>query len=187
MAHRPLNAEKRLYLRPKINTKSNVWYTCQPIGINQINKSIKETLAFTVQPNNHTKLSSHSLRATTATRLYENNIEEQIIAEITGHSSSCVREYKRTNDRQREIASEFIQGTTIQTKKNEDPQTSIKIPKIKLSRHLENLNQWRITPAGDNDLVMEPNNVLHENCEHVSKKMTVAIDGDKNQIKISFQ
>ncbi|XP_062573148.1 zinc finger MYM-type protein 2-like [Saccostrea cucullata] len=43
---------------------------------------------------------NHSLRATAATRLYDAGIDEQLITEKTGHRSTSVRSYKRTNEQQ---------------------------------------------------------------------------------------
>ena len=39
----------------------------------------------------------HSFRATTAAHLYEQNVDKQLIVEITGHESDTVHRYKRTS------------------------------------------------------------------------------------------
>ncbi len=52
----------------------------------------------------------HSLRATCATRLYRQGFDEQVIMEVTGHSSLAVREYKRTSEEMRKDASLTLQG-----------------------------------------------------------------------------
>jgi hypothetical protein len=54
------------------------------------------------------KYTLHSLRSTCATRLYQSGLEEQRIMEITGHSSSAVRCYKRTSDSQKEEVSAIL-------------------------------------------------------------------------------
>ena len=54
---------------------------------------------------------NHSLRATAATRLYDAGVDEQLITEKTGHRSSAVRSYKRTQDAQLVKISEIIQGS----------------------------------------------------------------------------
>ena len=59
---------------------------------------------------------NHSLRATAATKLYHNDIDEQIIQEVTGHCSIAVRQYKRTCDDQKLLASSCIMGAS-QSKK----------------------------------------------------------------------
>ncbi len=52
--------------------------------------------------------SNHSLRSISATRMYESGIEEQVIADITGHHSLCVCSYKRTNTSQKRKASQAL-------------------------------------------------------------------------------
>ena len=47
----------------------------------------------------------HSLRATCATRLYNRGMDEQVIMEVTGHTSSAVREYKRTSNEMKRMVS----------------------------------------------------------------------------------
>ena len=54
---------------------------------------------------------NHSLRSTAAIRLYEADVDEQLITEITGHSSSAVRNYKRTSDSKRGKKCSIVQGT----------------------------------------------------------------------------
>ncbi len=55
------------------------------------------------------KFTLHSLRSTCATRLYEKGVDEQIIQEVTGHSSNAVRAYKRTSDGMRANVSSILQ------------------------------------------------------------------------------
>ena len=44
------------------------------------------------------KVTNHSLRATVASRLYECNMDEQLVMECTGHRyTTSVRSYKRTS------------------------------------------------------------------------------------------
>ena len=60
---------------------------------------------------------NHSLRATAATRLYQNDVDEQIIQEFTGHHSIAVREYKRTSDDQKLMASNCVNGSQLSNKR----------------------------------------------------------------------
>ena len=53
---------------------------------------------------------NHSLRATAATLLYNNNFDEQVIQELTGHHSVAVREYKRTSIGQKRSTSSCVMG-----------------------------------------------------------------------------
>ena len=52
---------------------------------------------------------NHSLRQTAATSLYQANVDEQLIAEVTGHWSSAFRQYKVTSDKQRADISDTLQ------------------------------------------------------------------------------
>jgi hypothetical protein len=54
--------------------------------------------------------SNHSLRATCATRLFEQGVDEQLIAQKTGHRSNAIRGYKRPSANQEKEVSEIIQG-----------------------------------------------------------------------------
>ena len=52
---------------------------------------------------------NHSLRATTTTRLYQHDVDEQQIMERTGHrSTEAVRSYKRTSTHQQEKGSSIL-------------------------------------------------------------------------------
>ncbi len=54
---------------------------------------------------------NHSLRATTATRLYLNGVDEQLVMERTGHRSiEGIRSYKRTSSDQQENISDLLHG-----------------------------------------------------------------------------
>ena len=52
----------------------------------------------------------HSLRSGAATTLYRQNVDEQTIKEVTGHSSDAVRAYKRSDDSIKRSASAALCG-----------------------------------------------------------------------------
>ena len=57
---------------------------------------------------------SHSLRATAATRLYSAGIDEQLVMERTGHHSlEGIRSYKRTSAEQKEVYQIFSQKSHV--------------------------------------------------------------------------
>ena len=75
-----------------------VWYSKQPIGHNTLTKMMTNLCSKAGISGFKT---NHSLRATAASRLYHNGIDEQLIMERTGHKSiDGVRSYKRTNEEQ---------------------------------------------------------------------------------------
>ncbi len=85
-----------LYLHPLSNPKNpHVWYSCLPIGVHTLAKVIAKMCEAGGLGG---KSSNHSLRSTAATRLYQNGVEEQQIATLTGHHSVAVRNYKRMGD-----------------------------------------------------------------------------------------
>ena len=82
-----------------------VWFKDKALGINRLRDTVKETCKTAGLPGFYT---NHSLRSTSATTMYRNDIDEQLIQEITGHRSLAVRSYKRTSDKQRKMASNCI-------------------------------------------------------------------------------
>ena len=56
---------------------------------------------------------NHLLRATATTSLLENNVDEQLIMQYTGHSTtSGVRSYKRIGEKLKAITSDVLNGNT---------------------------------------------------------------------------
>ena len=110
----PVNRNcKSFYLQPKKRFTPNCWYQDRPVGLNKLQSMVRQVCEQGGIPGFFT---NHSLRATAATRLYHNDIDEQIIQEVTGHRSVAMREYKRTCDEQKFIASVCIMGTNMPIK-----------------------------------------------------------------------
>jgi hypothetical protein len=104
---KPLNALPGFYLHPLPNPVDNIWYGRMPVGRHKLTdmvKSICELGGFTGYRTNH------SLRSTAATRLYDAQMDEQLISEVTGHRSVAVRSYKRTGEAQKRKISSIVQG-----------------------------------------------------------------------------
>ena len=76
------------------------------------------------------RFTNHSLRATCATRMFENSVPEQIIKETTGHRLDCVQSYKRTSDRLKQKASETLSRAPMLSTINESDSDSPVIPTI---------------------------------------------------------
>ena len=98
---------KALYLQPKRKFSSDCWYLDKPVGINTLHKAVK-TMCDRASIDSY--FTNHSLRSSSATRLYTNGIDEQVIQEITGHRSLAVRSYKRTCEAQKRKASQIVSG-----------------------------------------------------------------------------
>ncbi|XP_071093222.1 uncharacterized protein [Haliotis cracherodii] len=75
--------------------KDGKWYLQTPDGHNTLKVTVKRLCKEADLEGTKT---NHSLRATAATRLYQANVDERMICEITGHKSEAMRSYKRTSD-----------------------------------------------------------------------------------------
>ena len=108
MTRRPIhNCLEDFYLRPLAHPRGRVWYVSQPIGRNTLSKVVGNLAADAGLKGNY---SNHSLRATAASRLYNANVDEQLISEVTGHRSNAVREYKGTSNDQLKCVSNVLYG-----------------------------------------------------------------------------
>ena len=87
-----------LYLHPDKKYTVEKWYIDGPVGVNKLQKVVKEVCKVAGLSGFYT---NHSLHSTCATRLYQGNVPEQVIQEITGHQSLAVRGYKHTCDAQK--------------------------------------------------------------------------------------
>ena len=84
------------YLKPLNNPKGDCWFCKVSIGHNVLQQMIPNLFkAAGIQGH----FTNHSLRATSATRLVEAQIDEQLIMQSTGHSSTAVRAYKRIGEK----------------------------------------------------------------------------------------
>ena len=81
------------------------WFMNRLAGINRLCTAIGGMCHAACLPGHYT---NHSLHAMTATKLYQNNIDEQMIMEITGHHLLAIRSYKRTSDHQQMKASRCL-------------------------------------------------------------------------------
>ena len=93
------------HLHPLKNYSNNVWLKDKLVGVNKLRDTVKDVCKKANLPGFYT---NHSLRSTSATKMYRSNIDEQLIQEITGHRSLAVRSYKRMCDNQHKIATNSI-------------------------------------------------------------------------------
>ena len=114
---------KKLYLRPRKVCRPNLWYGDQPYGINKIKNNVSDICK---EAGMEGFYSNHSLRAMCASRMYNREIPEQLIKEVTGHRSDCVQQYKRTSDHLKEKASSTVSHC------NDEPSTSRGVKRSKV-------------------------------------------------------
>ena len=88
MSHCPVPHPGPFYLRPLVNPKGKVWYAKAPIGRHKLSGIVANLCS---QAGIGGYRTNHSLRASAATRLYEASVDEQLIAEVTGHRSKAIR------------------------------------------------------------------------------------------------
>ena len=105
-------------------------YERLPVGINTLNKILPENLCGVAGLERKT---SHSLRVTCATRLFQNSVGEALIRERTGHRSDALLRYERKSEEQEKIVSTvlgppaILKGNVI-SDLTEDLSTDISLP-----------------------------------------------------------
>ena len=90
------------YLQPRKKYFGKAWYINKVAGVNRLKDTVRELCKAAGIPGHFT---NHSLRSTVATKMYQSNLDEQLIQEVTGHRSLAVRAYKMTSAAQRKMAS----------------------------------------------------------------------------------
>ncbi len=115
----PPNGEKPdFYLHPMTKPTLSQWYSDRPIGINTLHCTMKRLVD---SAGFEGRFSNHSLRASSATRLYQAGCPEKLIKEVTGHRSKAVRDYQCTPNLLKCAVSEMISKAL----------SKFKVPKMK--------------------------------------------------------
>ena len=99
------------YLKAMPKPTAQQWYCRSPLGHNTL-KGMFRSICTTAGLDDPTRFTNHSLRRTAATKLYQADFDEQLIAEVTGHRSTAIREYKITSNKQKARVSDALQGQT---------------------------------------------------------------------------
>ena len=143
--HNP-SCSKDFYLRPLSIPNGSVWYSCQPRGKHSLNKVLKTLCS---KAGITGKSTNHSCRAASATRLYEEGVDEQLICEKTGHRSVAVRSYKRTSSCQMKEVTDILCGNVNDSKakvpKREPTATTTK---AEVSESTKNKDQVSVNVTG---------------------------------------
>ncbi|XP_048240336.1 uncharacterized protein KIAA1958-like [Haliotis rufescens] len=107
MSLRPVHGKcDAFYLRPLRYTAGKVWFADAAVGIHPLRSTVSRLCKAAGFSGFYT---NHSLRATTATRLYDSGVDEQLIAEKTGHKSIAIRSYKRTSKEMADTVDSIVQ------------------------------------------------------------------------------
>lgn len=78
-----------------------------PVGHNTLKNMLRDMMA---QAQIKGQFTNHSLRVTTATRLFQSGVSEQLVKNQTGHRSCAVQQYKRPSTDQLQLVSNCIQN-----------------------------------------------------------------------------
>ena len=98
------------YLTPLKKPRGNIWYTNTPAGHNTLDKTDKKLCS---QAGVDGYKTNHFLRVTSATRLFQSGVDEQLIMSRTGHHSiEGVRAYKQVCTEQKENLSDILNSAT---------------------------------------------------------------------------
>ena len=111
LSHCPSSSDiTALYLTPLKKPKDNVWYGKIPVGHNTLSQTVRYLCNTAGIPGYKT---NHSLRVTSATRLFQGGMDEQLIMSRTGHRSiEGIRSYKRVSEDQRVVLSDILNSAT---------------------------------------------------------------------------
>ena len=88
------------YMQPKqrVPLSGQPWYKSTPVGVNPLKNMMTKISELGGLP---VKYTNHSLRATSASRMFVSGVPEKIVAEVTGHKSvKALRQYERTTEEQ---------------------------------------------------------------------------------------
>ena len=150
---KPLNA---FYLRPLVKPQGKVWFCSSAYGRTKLSNSVSTICKLAGIPGFRT---NHSLRATSATRLFESNVDEQRICEITGHRSNAVRSYKRTSEHMKMHASSIIQGCNIDV--NPSKKRLCSTPKTPSCTVSKNPDTQSDSVVSDTECISPEQDILH--------------------------
>ena len=110
LRHRPTECDDSFYLTPLRKLKGNVWYSKVPVGHNTLSKTVGRLCKKAGISGYKT---NHSLRVTSATRLFQSGVDEQLIMSHTGHRSvDGVCTYKRESEQQKRSLSTVLNSAS---------------------------------------------------------------------------
>ena len=116
------------YLKPLNNPKGDCWFCKVPIGHNVLQQMIPNLFkAAGIQGH----FTNHLLRATSAMRLFEAQIDEQLIMQRTGHSSTAVHAYKRIGEKLKSVTSDALNNVSSGNKEQDEMIVTINEGKCK--------------------------------------------------------
>ena len=155
MSHSPTDPKfaDYFYLRPLAVPRGNVWYSCQPIGRQKLGTIVADMAS---RIGLKGRITNHSLRATAASRMYQSNIDEQLVMERTGYHSNCVGSYKRTSSAQLQNVSEVLCGNATSAPSVFEPMVKKpcveNVQKVEVKNDQNHANNVCLSNVGDKPL-----------------------------------
>lgn len=111
---------------PLSKPKHDCWFCKVPIGHNALQQVVPNLFKAAGIAGHYT---NHSLRATSATRLFEASVDEQLIMQRTGHCSTAVRAYKRIGEKLKPLTSDVLNATVSAVTKEGDETSTVSMVK----------------------------------------------------------
>ncbi|XP_031573097.1 zinc finger MYM-type protein 4-like [Actinia tenebrosa] len=91
------------YFKPNANTQDNT-FCRSPVGINTLNKILPNLC----EEAGMERKTSHCLRITCASRLFQNQVDEKLIRDRTGHRSNALLKYEKSSLQQETVVSNLL-------------------------------------------------------------------------------
>ena len=114
LSHVPDNlpeTDNSFYLRSLSKANSKIWYYRKAAGKKTLGNVVRKIMAKVGFTGHYT---NHSLRRSSATKLYDNNIPEKVVQETTGHRSvEGVRANKTTSSTMKRKMSDVLPGAQL--------------------------------------------------------------------------
>ena len=99
-----------LYLTPLTTWREDVWYFKTPLSHNALSKVVGSLMKDAGYEGHYT---NHSARVTCASRLFDGEVDEQLIMARTNHASTDgVRPYKRVSTKLQELTYDVLNSST---------------------------------------------------------------------------
>ena len=142
LRHRPTDTQC-FYLTPlrKIKNDQVLWFSKVPVGHNTLSRTVGRLCR---QAGISGFKTNHSLRVTSATRLFQSGVDEQLIMSHTGHRSvDGVRSYKRISEQQKKAVSSVLTSAssgsplTCSSQHTDDQPVSAKRRKVTTSHDIQ--------------------------------------------------
>lgn len=133
LRHRPTDT-KCFYLTPLRKIKNDLWYSKMPVGHNTLSRTVGRLCQ---QAGISGFKTNHSLRVTSATRLFQSGVDEQLIMSHTGHRSvDGVRSYKRISEQQKKALSSVLMSASSESQQTDDQPVTSKRRKVTTSHEV---------------------------------------------------